>query len=253
MSFLVSGYEFYKLSKISFCSRYKKKNEEIQEDDLVFVNLDNFGELLSNIPKNKFRLITHNSDNRFTEDHLNLIKNYVNKIYAINCVVKHPMVQKIPLGFVDTFHKPHDTFTKIHQECNIKSIFTYMNFSINTNHSERIKCFDKFSKYSWVTKEQDLPYEDFYRQLSKSKYSISPEGTGIDCHRVYESIFFDCIPIIKSCALDDFYEKLPVLIFNNWDEVNETFLSENYNLFYDKLKYWKQNNSNWYKSEFWLT
>lgn len=252
-SFLVSGYEFYKLSTISFCPRYHKKNTDIEENDLVFVNLDSFGEFLKNLPTKKFRLITHNSDSRFQEDHLNAVKNHANKIYSINCTISGcSLIQKIPLGFVDFLHKPHSMFSQIEKENNTKSIFVYSNFSINTNPSKRNRCLDFFKDNSYVLKEQNLAPTDFYRQLSRAQYSLSPEGTGIDCHRVYESIFFDCIPIIKSCPLDDFYKNLPVLIIDDWGEINENYLNENYNLFYNKLKSWKNENSNWYKAEYWL-
>jgi len=250
---LVSGYEFYKLSKRSFCPRYPEKNEHIQENNLVFVNLDSFGELLKNLPENKFRLITHNSDTRFTEHHFDLVKDKVNKIYAINCIIKNDLIQKIPLGFVDTCYKPHENLKKIEEEENIKSIFVYMNFSINTNINERTKCFNTFSSENWVTKEQNLPPVEFYRQLSKSKYSLSPEGTGIDCHRIYESLLFNTIPIIKSGLLDDLYSNLPALIVKDWCEVSENVLKENYESLYTKLENWKKNNPNWYKAEFWLT
>jgi len=250
---LVSGYEFYILSKRSFCPRYPEKKEHIEEGDLVFVNLDSFSELLKNLPENKFRLITHNSDNKFTEYHYNLIKDKVSKIYAINCIIKNDFIQKIPLGFVDTFYKPHENLKKIEEEKNTKSIFVYMNFSINTNINERTNCFNTFSNEKWVTKEQNLATLDFYRQLSKSQYSLSPEGTGIDCHRVYESLLFDTIPVIKSGLLDDFYSKLPILIVKDWSEVSENFLKENYEVFKNKLKYWKINYPNWHTAEFWLT
>jgi hypothetical protein len=252
-SFLVSGYEFYKLCKISFCPRYQKKTISIEENDLVFVNLDNFEEFLKNLPEAKFRLITHNSDSIFSEDHLNSIKKYVNKIYPINCVVNDcSLIQKIPLGFVDTFYKPHKIFAKIEKEKNIKSIFVYLNFSVNTNYNERSRCLSFFKDKHYVIKEQDLPATDFYRQLAKSQYSISPQGTGIDCHRVYESIFFDCIPIIKKGHLDDFYKKLPILIVDDWDKVNEQYLNNNYELLFNNLMDWKLKNQDWYTANFWL-
>ena len=45
---------------------------------------------------------------------------------------------------------------------------------------------------------------------------LSPEVTGIDCHRIYESIYLGSIPILKTSELDYFYEKLPVLIVKNF-------------------------------------
>jgi hypothetical protein len=93
---------------------------------------------------------------------------------------------------------------------------------------------------------------DFYRQLSKSQYSLSPQGTGIDCHRIYESIFLDCVPILKTSPLDDFYERLPVLIVEDWNTLTEVFLKEKYEALFSSLKEWKEINKNWYKAEFWL-
>lgn len=253
-SFLVSGYEFYKLSTVSFCPRYHKKNIDIEENDLVFVNLDSFAEFLKNLPTKKFRLITHNSDSTFSEDHLNAVKNHANKIYPINCTVSScSLIQKIPLGFVDSLYKPHSIFSQIEKEENTKSIFVYSNFSVNTNPSERNKCLDFFKDKSYVTKEQNIPPIDFYRQLSRSQYSLSPEGTGIDCHRIYESIFFDCVPIIKSCPLDDFYENMPVLIVEDWADVSEKFLEQRYDEFFEKLINWKTKNYNWYKAKYWIS
>lgn len=254
-SFLVSGYEFYKLSKQSFCPRYQNKNEELEENDFVFVNLSNYSSFLQNLPKVKVRLITHNSDSSFTLQHLEPVKNIVNKIYAINCILKesdYPIIKKIPLGFVDTFYKPHNFFSDIEKEKNQKSIFVYQNFSIGTNISERTKCSKVFENKDWVLKEQNLPPTEFYRQLSRSQYALSPEGTGIDCHRIYESIYLDCIPIIKSCSLDDFYQKLPILMVEDWADISESYLKENYDLLFKKLKEWKEINKNWYKTEFWL-
>jgi hypothetical protein len=254
-SFLVSGYEFFNLSKQSFCPRYQKKNEIIEENDLIFSNLDNLGEFLDNPPKVKVRLITHNSDSKFTLDHLNKVKNFVNKVYPINCILsekEYPLIKKIPLGFVDNPYKPHKFFQEIKEEKNQKNIFVYQNFSINTNVSERTKCSEFFENKKWVLKEQNLSPVEFYRQLSKSQYSLSPQGTGIDCHRIYESIFLDCVPILKTSPLNDLYEKLPALIVEDWNELTEDFLKEKYEILFSSLKQWKEINKNWYKAEFWL-
>jgi hypothetical protein len=67
-SFLVSGYEFFILSKQSFCPRYQNKNEILEENDLVFVNLDSLDRFLDKSTKGKssfsnpqFRLKIHNT------------------------------------------------------------------------------------------------------------------------------------------------------------------------------------------------
>ena len=202
----------------------------IRDSEKVFLNLDHFIEFVNVLAAskqngklfNKFILVTHNSDQCFTEKHFNLIKDYVHKIYALNCVIsKSPQICKIPLGFVDNKYKPHQTFVDIKNLKLEKDILLYMNFSINTNPIKRNECFDTFKGKSWVLSNSGLPPADFYKHLAHSKYVLSPEGTGIDCHRIYESIFLGAIPIVKTCLLDDLYEKLPLVTVKKWTDVNQ--------------------------------
>jgi len=78
----VSGYEFHKLANWSLCPRYEQRwsPAETQENDIVFLNLDYFDRglhLFSQLPC-KIILITHNSDQLFTDRHYALIEKYVN-------------------------------------------------------------------------------------------------------------------------------------------------------------------------------
>ena len=258
MSYLVSGYEFHTLAKWSFCPRYPIRFDpySIQENDIVFLNLDCFNQFLramrDHTPAHKCILITHNSDKTFTDVHASLVQPYVNTVYAINTNCVNPIVRTIPLGFVDHKYKPHSFFAKLAASPLPKSIFVYMNFSIQTNVSIRTECFKVFQIESWVTKEQSIPPEDFYAQLARSKYVLSPEGTGIDCHRIYESLYLDAIPLMKTSKMDAFYAHLPVVIVPSWEEITEQFLSEKYDEHKERLDAWKKVHPNWYKAAFWL-
>ncbi len=258
---VISGYGFHRLSRWSYCSRYKEtlNTIEIEENDLVFVNLDMFGGFVSilnkNPPLHKFILVTHNSDQSFNENHLNLVRAYVNRIYAINNICRNEsIVQTIPIGFPDRF-KTH-LFPKTYYLGKLQNITTrenlvYMNFNKQTNLIKRTECFNNFSGKPWVTNEPVISFEDFYLKVSKSKYIISPEGTGIDCHRIYEAIYFDCVPILQTSLLDNFYMNLPLLIVKHWSEINETYLNDNYDMFYRQLVDWKGRNLNWMSPSFW--
>ena len=256
---LISGLSFYKISDFSFCNRYKIKNKLIiEENDKIFLNLDYFEKFLYQInkisPKNKFILITHNSDRLFTQYHFNKIKKYVNKIYAINNVCNEPNVYTIPIGFRDYPVLTSTILQKIKYENEIisKTILLYMNFSINTNYKKRIVCYNNFINKNWVTTESNKKIEEFYLQLAKSKYALSPEGTGIDCHRIYEAFYFDTIPILKTSGMNIFYNKLPVIIVNEWNEINEKDLNIRYTFYLNKLQSWKEKNIGWEFPDYWL-
>ena len=85
------------------------------------------------------------------------------------------------------------------------------------------------------------------KELSTYKFAISPDGNGIDCHRVWECIYVGCIPILKNNnIMFDFFKDLPILWVDNFSIVTETFLLEqykilknvNFNIEKSTLTYW---------------
>jgi len=254
---IISGLAFHQIAEWSLCGRYpiKYSFEDIKENDKIFINLDNIysfvDELKKNPPKNKFILITHNSDGQFREEYYNIISNFVNKIYAINNITNLPNVYSIPIGLRDWPNNTSSVIQSINKEDN-KDFLLYMNFVIHTNFQKRIECFNCFNGKEWVFNKQNISINEYYKDISKSKYILSPEGTGIDCHRIYESIYFDSIPILKTNQMDNFYKELPVIIVNDWNEITKDFLEKKYDFYYDNLIKWKNNNPNWLYPEFWL-
>lgn len=259
-SFLVSGYEFSKLCTHVFCPRYNPYMKDtlslLQENDFVFLNLDYANVLNMYLQRYpllpKFILITHNSDKSFDINYYNAFAKYINKIYAINNTCKLPNIETIPLGFVDTISKPHKLLKAISEIKVDKSILVYMNFTICTNKEERQKCYDTLITKDFIISESNLPPASFYKQMRKSKYVISPDGTGYDCHRIYEAILLDAIPIIKKNPLTDFYKKLPVILIDSWDELTKEFLESSFEENYKKLIQWKENNPTWFTTKFWI-
>ena len=255
--YFISGYTFYKKCKWSVCPRYKQVfiPEQVQPDDLVFLNLDyveHFVNFISkNRPKSKFRILTHNSDRDFTYDLFLKLKDFCNKIYAINCTFQDEMVVKIPIGFNDQSTEFLDS-----QDFNFieKKNLIYLNFR-SGHHFSRRDCVDYFNQFDWVelTDEKNyMPVNDFYEKLKTFKYCISPRGAGIDTHRLYESLMFGVIPIVKKSELDDLYINLPILLVDDWSDITKEFLEKNYEKNLSEYFDWKKNNQNWYLPDYWI-
>ena len=68
-----------------------------------------------------------------------------------------------------------------------------------------------------------------YDIISKYKFILSPRGAGEDCHRTWEALYLDVIPIVLSSSINEIYEGLPILVINDWNEINEQFLNDKYN------------------------
>ncbi len=69
----------------------------------------------------------------------------------------------------------------------------------------------------------------FFYDLPKYKFVISPEGNGVDCHRHYEAILAGCIPIIEDhVGIREKYEGCPVLYTNDYSEITHEYLLQKY-------------------------
>ena len=251
----ISGYFYYKLCDWSVCPRYQQNFDisKLKENDLVFLNLDYFENFVnylnsSQIDK-KLILVTQNSDRDFTEQMFNSVEKYVSRIFAINCNFSNQKVTKVPLGFNDhaTEVLDNENFEFVD-----KTNLIYMNFKLH-HHSDRPTCFNYFSKFDWVDVENGiLPLSDFYNKLKTYKYCISPRGTGIDTHRIYECLLYGVIPIVTKSTLDDLYKDLPVLLVDRWEDVTYEFLISSYDENLSKYLDWKNQNPDWYKSNNWI-
>jgi hypothetical protein len=90
-------------------------------------------------------------------------------------------------------------------------------------------------KYSFVkciskpggVQVHDLP--KIYERNRQYPFWLSPRGGGLDCHRTWEALYLDIIAIVWKNSLNVLYENLPVLIINNYEELNERFLLEKLN------------------------
>lgn len=104
----------------------------------------------------------------------------------------------------------------------------YLNINPRTYPSERQYIIDKFGMEKWVTKENNVSWEDFYSQIGTHKFVFSPRGNGIDCHRTWEALYLRTIPIVKESVTMNEFKDLPILFVKNWDEISYNYLNEKY-------------------------
>lgn len=217
--------------------KFSELNSDFNNKGLIYCytqSLQNLNALRKtlNYMKNPFNLIFHNSDDNFNKKHLKLFDELplLQHIYTQNMDVLHPKVTPLPIGFANSMW-PHGN-TQIHTTVynmdipKTKNIYFY--FSIHTSRKKRQECFDSTHKknISWNKK---LPYKQYLMELKSHKYAISPEGNGIDCHRFWECLYMDVIPICKKNILVEYYKQFfPIIILNNWSELDLDFLENEY-------------------------
>lgn len=178
-------------------------------------------------PKTDFIILTHNSDYHINYRHLNYLNDpFLKKWYAQNVDLFHEKLSSVPIGIANEKwpHGNMDILKKIIGEENMKDNLVYVNFSVHTNMSERSKCLSHIKNQGLQLSEKK-DFENYLRDVSKSYFVISPNGNGVDCHKTWESLYLKSIPIVTRSTNINFYNKLPIMIIDDWETFNMNSLS----------------------------
>ena len=187
-------------------------------------------------------------------------------LYINNNVYEHPLIHCMPIGIRDCEkvvpnHKgfSHDYLFREGGKLINKQHLCLLCFSYT--HYERHSCYDKLKNKSYIVNLNDIPFEKQpsihcgkvpvwinYEYTHKSYYTLSPRGNGEDCHRFYEAIYLDSIPIVKrtNTAFDKLYNIFPCLIVNDWSDITEELLLSNKDKYMAKINEFKRDYPNAY-------
>jgi len=146
---------------------------------------------------------------------------------------KQPILQILNTYCIEPEKKFKDT--------SLKTELLYFNFSIGTTDNPFItehKDMRRQVETVFLSKNfvynQSKHFEGYIKELSNYKFCLSPPGRGVDTHRTWEALMVGTIPIMFSSALDVLFEKLPVIIINDWNIIDESFLNEEYDKIHKK-------------------
>lgn len=112
-----------------------------------------------------------------------------------------------------------------------KDILLYLNYTQRAD-GRRIVVAEKFYNqpycFSRNIPRTNVGFEEYWQEVSRSKFVLSPLGLEVDCTRTWECFVLGAIPIVEHSYLDPLYDELPILLIHNWDEINEEFLDRKY-------------------------
>ncbi len=205
----------------------------VQKGDTVFVKPDFFEDFFKEVHpqiEHPYILITHNSDYAVPGlfaamlDDPKIIAWFGQNYDG----TPHPKMHPIPIGIAN-FCWPHgnaDVLLEIRSKAFAKAHLAHMNIQIKTYPQERLGVHTQFSRETFCYRTGNKPFRLFLSDIASSRFEISPRGNGLDTHRLWESLYLGTIPIVKSSTLDSLYEGLPVLIIDDWKQVNRQFLTD---------------------------
>lgn len=192
-------------------------------------------------------------------DIVNLLMPVTLHMFLNNNIYEHPQIHSMPIGIRDCEkvvpnHKgfSHEYLFNEGLKTVEKNILCLLCFSYT--HYERKRSYELLKNKDFVLNLNDNTYEKQpsihcgkvpvwinYEATHKSYYILSPRGAGEDCHRFYEAIYLDSIPIVKRThtVFDKLYNVFPCLIVNDWIEVTKELLESKKEECYAKLKEFK--------------
>jgi len=215
-----------------------------------------FEELKKIKTEKKFILITHNSDHDLNENIYKLKPDNIIKWFAQNVNYSNDKndFESIPIGlenpsWFNHIHKIENLLNKLKTEKNIKNLL-YVNHTVRSYPSERTEPYRLFTDKSWCTiecHENGNNFEAYIDNIYNHKFILCPRGNGLDTHRFWETLHLKSIPVVIKNINNSYYNDLPVVYVNNWEEITEYFLNKEYEKIinttynYEKLyfEFWK--------------
>jgi hypothetical protein len=262
MNELVSGYDFMKIADL--CVDKKSNIERLGQSfnnvllldkpdknvvnklgsfKIIYVKIDyieyffrRFYVLLCD----KVVIITHNGDYGITDKHIQLLNlPKIKRWFAQNTLIQHPKLVTIPIGIANLQYK-HGNKRLLRQIGDLKlskERLLYVNFNVRTNYRVRNPIMDLLIRkgYKTIGGVKPLDQELYWREIASSKFCVAPPGNGIDCHRIWECICLNTIPIcINNIGYEQFKE-LPILFIDDWNVINDAFLESKWEEFSQKF------------------
>lgn len=182
--------------------------------------------------KENFTLITHNSDLGIYEEYIPKISNKIIRWFGQNNYTNYENIFALPIGIARGKY-PHgnlDLLYNIISQNNKKEYLVFKNFSINTNFVERTYVNDITNNNGIIMRSYFHNMESYWTELSKSAFVICPPGNGVDCHRIWEALYLQCIPIVKKHIAFEQFTDLPILYIDRWEDVTIEFLKSKIDL-----------------------
>lgn len=171
-----------------------------------------------------------------------LASEYLLAWHAQNLVSQHPKLFLLPIGmdYHTMWERPGmwgiTAISPMAQEnallntlaaspdIHLRYLTAYCNWHFAMGRGDRQECFDKVDKSVCFFEANAVPRNSTWLRQAECMFVISPEGAGMDCHRTWEAILLGCIPIVKRNAMSSLFAELPVLVVEDWQEVQRDTL-----------------------------
>ncbi len=243
---------------IFFHYEYINRNPARNGQRVIYTDTYRIEEVVRTLPTNKcFILVAHNSDRDVDDGLVASLPSNVIKLFSQNVRASSNKVVSLPIGLENERWFPHlkkkQKIVQNSYNSTIPSKLVYVNHANWTNPSVRVPVYNYFKNKHWATcidnQGNGARFNEYVSSILDHFYVVSPNGNGCDCHRTWEILYLNRVPIVtrNGKQFEKMFEGLPVLIVDSWEQVTEELLLSKMDYFkntefngFEKLKvdYW---------------
>jgi len=227
----ISGDSFRKISDYEYKTKSKKNRlmiSKLKNESIIFVNTSDFESFMAirgEFQTKSFKIICHNSDLEFNYSYLQLLKDYNDEVFSVNAFEYNEKLVPIPIGLENRrLHHNGILSRYINLSNNIPTNpAVFHSFSLHTNPKERGHYLECLNNYELAEGYDRLDQQTYLETISKYMFCFSPPGNGIDCHRTWEAITMNVVPICVKSPLIDFFVslELPIWAIEDFSEITK--------------------------------
>ena len=173
-----------------------------------------------------FVVFTHFSDEKAGHAHELLQNSRLLKWYGCN-MNPHPKTMGIPLGLENVEMWKRTNFELVLKaRQNKKTKLLYVLFDVKSNTNVRAKTKHVLNRNGFPQQTR-VDWPTYIGELSRYKFCASPEGNGVDTHRMWECLYLGVVPIVvKDPMLMYWFSMLPILWVDSFEGVTSKLLRD---------------------------
>ena len=219
---------------------YKRDIKDVKPEDKAYVDSlmekSDLLQLCAAFPSMRFIIFTNLEDTPTDEYIFDAIPDNVLYISAVNAIAHGGKVVPAPYGVQRRMNDSDDRIDilkKIMWESGYEYPYHLYVSHNEDSHEERKGIKELFRNKTWViVDETRVSYKDFLFRLKQCKFMICPRGNAVDCHRNWEVLYMRRVPIMKrEPYLEELFKDYPVLWVDDFAEVTQKMLMDNYHLY----------------------
>jgi hypothetical protein len=185
----------------------------------------------------EIKVILHNGDCVPSNEFLGALTELFKIIYCVNVNDASEKITPIPIGLENYHYFNNGKLQEFldHQQSFLdfnKTIIISGCFNLATNYGIRAEVANLMKNSRFECFHVNLTRKKYLEILKKSFFTISPPGNGNDCHRTWEAIYVDTVPIVLNSYLSkNLSNELPIYSVDCYTEIFSKSDNELYDIY----------------------